>query len=84
VEIRNDSFIDPDFVRLLKRYNTALVIADTAGNGRIAKTSPATSSTCACTVPKNSTPAATANRRCSAGPNASTPGTTASSPAMRT
>ena len=31
VEIRNDSFIDPDFVRLLKRYNTALVIADTAG-----------------------------------------------------
>ncbi|RON65387.1 hypothetical protein BK669_05660 [Pseudomonas fluorescens] len=31
VEIRNDSFIDPDFVRLLKRHNTALVIADTAG-----------------------------------------------------
>ncbi|MFP0195316.1 DUF72 domain-containing protein [Pseudomonas sp. PHC1] len=31
VEIRHDSFIDPDFVRLLKRYNTALVIADTAG-----------------------------------------------------
>ncbi|WP_236180158.1 MULTISPECIES: DUF72 domain-containing protein [Pseudomonas] len=31
VEIRHDSFIDPGFVRLLKRYNTALVIADTAG-----------------------------------------------------
>ena len=31
MEIRNDSFIDPDFVRLLKRHNTALVIADTAG-----------------------------------------------------
>jgi uncharacterized protein YecE (DUF72 family) len=31
VEIRNDSFIDPEFVRLLKRYNVALVIADTAG-----------------------------------------------------
>ncbi|MCF4996270.1 DUF72 domain-containing protein [Pseudomonas syringae] len=31
VEIRNESFIDPDFVRLLKRYNTALVVADTAG-----------------------------------------------------
>ena len=31
VEVRNDTFIDPDFVRLLKRYNTALVIADTAG-----------------------------------------------------
>lgn len=31
VEIRNDSFIDPAFVRLLKRYNTALVIADTGG-----------------------------------------------------
>ncbi|CAI8960901.1 DUF72 domain-containing protein [Pseudomonas sp. IT-P258] len=31
VEIRHDSFIDPLFVRLLKRYNTALVIADTAG-----------------------------------------------------
>ncbi|TDV40209.1 uncharacterized protein YecE (DUF72 family) [Pseudomonas helmanticensis] len=30
VEIRNNSFLDPDFVRLLKRYNTALVIADTA------------------------------------------------------
>ena len=31
VEIRHESFIDPAFVRLLKRYNTALVIADTAG-----------------------------------------------------
>ena len=31
VEIRHDSFVDPTFVRLLKRYNTALVIADTAG-----------------------------------------------------
>lgn len=31
VEIRNESFIDPVFVRLLKRHNTALVIADTAG-----------------------------------------------------
>jgi uncharacterized protein YecE (DUF72 family) len=31
VEIRHDSFLDPQFVRLLKRYNTALVIADTAG-----------------------------------------------------
>ncbi|OOQ42849.1 hypothetical protein AO361_06595 [Pseudomonas fluorescens] len=31
VEIRHDSFVDPLFVRLLKRYNTALVIADTAG-----------------------------------------------------
>jgi uncharacterized protein YecE (DUF72 family) len=30
VEIRNESFIDPEFVRLLKRHNTALVIADTA------------------------------------------------------
>lgn len=28
---RHDSFIDPAFVRRLKRYNTALVIADTAG-----------------------------------------------------
>lgn len=31
VEIRNDTFLDPAFVRLLKRYNVALVIADTAG-----------------------------------------------------
>jgi uncharacterized protein YecE (DUF72 family) len=31
VEIRHESFIDPAFVRLLKRYNVALVIADTAG-----------------------------------------------------
>ncbi|WPN29560.1 DUF72 domain-containing protein [Pseudomonas sp. P5_109] len=31
VEIRHESFVDPLFVRLLKRYNTALVIADTAG-----------------------------------------------------
>ncbi|PZW60784.1 uncharacterized protein YecE (DUF72 family) [Pseudomonas sp. URMO17WK12:I6] len=31
VEIRHESFVDPAFVRLLKRYNTALVIADTAG-----------------------------------------------------
>lgn len=31
VEIRHESFIDPEFVRLLKRHNTALVVADTAG-----------------------------------------------------
>ncbi|UHC83510.1 DUF72 domain-containing protein [Pseudomonas sp. NIBR-H-19] len=31
VEIRHDSFIDVDFVRLLKRHNIALVIADTGG-----------------------------------------------------
>lgn len=31
VEIRHDSFVDPAFVRLLKRYNVALVFADTAG-----------------------------------------------------
>jgi uncharacterized protein YecE (DUF72 family) len=31
VEIRHESFVDPAFIRLLKRYNTALVIADTAG-----------------------------------------------------
>ncbi|WVV47810.1 DUF72 domain-containing protein [Pseudomonas sp. NA13] len=31
VEIRHDSFIDPHFVTLLKRYDVALVIADTAG-----------------------------------------------------
>ncbi|MHC8289046.1 DUF72 domain-containing protein [Pseudomonas sp. XS1P51] len=31
VEIRNESFVDPAFVRLLKRHNAALVIADTAG-----------------------------------------------------
>ncbi len=31
VEIRHESFVDPAFVRLLKRYNTALVIADTGG-----------------------------------------------------
>ena len=31
MEIRHESFVDPTFVRLLKRYDTALVIADTAG-----------------------------------------------------
>nr|BFE93740.1 hypothetical protein GCM10020185_42760 [Pseudomonas brassicacearum subsp. brassicacearum] len=31
MEIRHDSFIDPHFVTLLKRYDVALVIADTAG-----------------------------------------------------
>ncbi|MHC8379388.1 DUF72 domain-containing protein [Pseudomonas sp. MDT1-16] len=31
VEIRNESFVDPAFVRLLKCRNAALVIADTAG-----------------------------------------------------
>ncbi len=31
VEIRNESFVDPAFTRLLRRYNAALVIADTAG-----------------------------------------------------
>ncbi|WP_256677013.1 DUF72 domain-containing protein, partial [Pseudomonas sp. PICF6] len=31
VEIRHESFIDPHFITLLKRYDVALVIADTAG-----------------------------------------------------
>lgn len=31
VEIRNDSFIDPVFVALLRKYRVALVIADSAG-----------------------------------------------------
>lgn len=31
VEIRNESFIDPRFVALLRRYRTALVVADSAG-----------------------------------------------------
>ncbi|MBP5958739.1 DUF72 domain-containing protein [Pseudomonas anatoliensis] len=31
VEIRHESFVDVDFVRLLKRHNIALVIADTGG-----------------------------------------------------
>jgi uncharacterized protein YecE (DUF72 family) len=31
VEIRHESFIDPRFVALLKRYDVALVVADTAG-----------------------------------------------------
>jgi uncharacterized protein YecE (DUF72 family) len=31
VEIRHDSFLDPAFTTLLRRYNVALVVADTAG-----------------------------------------------------
>ena len=31
VEIRNQSFVDPAFIKLLRQYNAALVIADTAG-----------------------------------------------------
>lgn len=31
VEIRHPSFCDPEFARLLRRYNIALVVADTAG-----------------------------------------------------
>lgn len=31
VEIRNESFADPAFVRLLRKYKIALVVADTAG-----------------------------------------------------
>jgi uncharacterized protein YecE (DUF72 family) len=31
LEIRNDSFIDPAFIALLRQYNVALVVADTAG-----------------------------------------------------
>ena len=31
VEVRHPSFVDPDFVRLLRQYNVALVVADTAG-----------------------------------------------------
>jgi uncharacterized protein YecE (DUF72 family) len=29
MEIRNDSFCDPEFIRLLRRYNVGLVVADT-------------------------------------------------------
>jgi len=31
VEIRHDSFIDPAFIALLRKYNVAMVVADTAG-----------------------------------------------------
>ncbi|MDL0440524.1 DUF72 domain-containing protein [Stutzerimonas frequens] len=31
VEIRNESFVDPAFVELLRKYQVALVVADTAG-----------------------------------------------------
>lgn len=31
VEIRNQSFVDPEFVKLLRKYDVALVVADTAG-----------------------------------------------------
>jgi uncharacterized protein YecE (DUF72 family) len=31
VEIRNKSFVDPEFVRLLRKHDVALVVADTAG-----------------------------------------------------
>jgi len=31
VEIRNQSFVDPAFIKLLRKYNVAFVIADTAG-----------------------------------------------------
>jgi uncharacterized protein YecE (DUF72 family) len=31
IEIRHESFLDPSFVRLLRRYRIALVVADTAG-----------------------------------------------------
>ena len=31
VEVRNDSFDDPSFLRLLRKYNIAFVIAETAG-----------------------------------------------------
>ena len=31
VEIRNESFVTPEFVELLRRYRVALVVADTAG-----------------------------------------------------
>lgn len=31
MEIRNSSFIDASFVRLLRKYQVALVVADTAG-----------------------------------------------------
>ena len=31
VEIRHESFMDPAFIAMLRRYNVALVVADTAG-----------------------------------------------------
>lgn len=31
MEIRNDSFVDPGFIALLRKYRVALVVADTAG-----------------------------------------------------
>lgn len=31
VEVRNISFLDPEFTRLLRKYNVAIVFADTAG-----------------------------------------------------
>ena len=37
VEIRHESFMDPAFIAMLRRYNVALVVADTAGRWPLAE-----------------------------------------------
>jgi uncharacterized protein YecE (DUF72 family) len=48
VEIRHSSFMNEDFVGLLRKHGIGLVVADTAGKWPRCSTSPPTSSTCAC------------------------------------
>jgi hypothetical protein len=74
IEIRHDSFLDPQFIALLRRYWIALVVADTAENGRRRGTSRPTSFICGCMAQRSSTGVGTAKQCSSAGHNGSSSG----------
>lgn len=71
LEVRHDSFCDPACMRLLRRHNVAVVVADTAGKFRIWRTSAQISSMCVCMAMRSCTPAATATPHWIAGQHAS-------------
>jgi len=82
VEIRHPSFLDPEFVRLLRRHNVALVFAD-AVDWPYAEDVTADFCTCGCTARRSCMPAAMTTMRSTIGPLASGCGAEVRSPMMR-
>lgn len=83
VEIRNDTFVDPAFVRLLKRHNVALVIADTAGKWPYREDITSDFNHLRLHGAEELYASGYTPKRWSAGVNGSTPGTTADNPPTR-
>jgi hypothetical protein len=84
VEIRHPSFVDPQFVDLLRAMAIALVVADTARKWPYYEDVTADFCISGCTAKRSFTAAVIPRRRSTAGPLESAPGARGASRTMRT